>query len=167
MSESNADYLAKLGVGQAFVYFDMLNSPQLVQSEDTRERDGIRISVSDDEIFERSVYWKDKQKRLIPYRECSCTNCAECSFEIRAEAEYFSEKILGSALSKINSKKTLFGYTVKVPELMAKHLTKYSEEDAKKLCSCVKVKLVRKAQLTLPYEISLSEIKKLIMYDEE
>lgn len=167
MSESNADYLSKLGIGQAFVYFDMLNSPQLVQSEDTRERDGIRISVSDEEIFERSVYWKDKQKRLIPYRECSCTGCTECSFKIRAEAEYYAEKIMGTALPKINSKKTLFGYTVKVPVLLEKYLKKYSEEDSKKLCSCVKVKLIRKAILNLPYEVSLSELKKLIEYKEK
>lgn len=166
MSESNAAYLAKLGIGQAFVYFDMLNSPQLVQSEDTRERDGIRISVSDDEIFERSVYWKDKQKRLIPYRECSCTDCSECSFRIRADAEYFAEKILGAALPKIDSKKALFGYTVKVPVLLNKYLVKYSQEDANKLCSCVKVKLIRKARLSLPYEVSLSELKKLVAYKE-
>ena len=167
MSESNADYLSKLGIGQAFVYFDMLNSPQLVQSEDTRERDGIRISVSDEEIFDRSVFWKDKQKRLIPYRECSCTDCTECSFKIRAEAEYYAEKIMGTALPKINSKKTLFAYTVKVPSLLAKSLAKYSDEDAKKLCSCVKVKLIRKAALNLPYNVSLSELRQLITYKEK
>lgn len=167
LSESNSEYLAKLGAGQAFVHFDLLDSAQLIQSEDTRKRDGIRISVSDDEIFERSVYWKDKQKRLIPYRECSCTDCTECSFKIRAEAEYYAEKILGSALPKINSKKTLFGYTVKVHELLAKSLSKYSEEDSKKLCSCVKVKLIRKAILSLPYEVSLKEIKQLITYKEK
>lgn len=167
MSESNAEYLSKLGIGQAFVYFDMLNSPQLVQSEDTRDRDGIRISVSDDEIFDRSVYWKDKQKRLIPYRECSCTDCTECSFGIRADAEYFSEKILDSALPKIDSKKTLFGYAVKVPTFLSKNLRKYSDEDAKKLCSCVKVKLIRKAKLSLPFDVLLSEIKKIITYKEK
>lgn len=167
MSESNADYLARLGIGQAFVYFDMLNSPQLVQSEDTRERDGIRISVSDEEIFERSVYWKDKKKRLIPYRECSCASCSECSFEIRANAEFFAEKIMGLASDKFENKKTLFGYTVKVPTLLNKHILNYAEEDARKLCNCVKVKLIRKAKLNLPYDISLVELKKLIAYKEK
>ena len=167
MSESNADYLSKLGVGQAFVYFDMLNSPQLVQSEDTRERDGIRISVSDKEITERSVYWKDKSKRLIPYRECSCAGCLECSFKIRADAEFWAEKILSAALPKIKSKKTLLGYTIKVPELIGKHLAKYPAEQVNQLCSCVKVKLIRKAKLSLPYEVSLNELKQIIAYKEK
>lgn len=167
LSESNSDYLSRLGPGQGFVHFDLINTPQLVQSEDTRKRDSIRLNVSDEEIFERSVYWKDKQKRLIPYKECACTDCSECSFQIRADAEYFAEKILDKALPKINSKKTLLGYTVKVPDLLAKTLPKYSEEDAKKLCSCVKVKFIRKAALNLPYEVSLKELKQLITYKEK
>lgn len=162
MNDSNAEYLSKLGVGQAFVYFDKLNSPQLVQSEDTRERDNIRLSVSNEEIIERSVYWKDKQKLLIPYRECSCTDCKDCSFKIRADAEFYAEKLLGQTLSKINDKKILIGYAMHITPVLKKRSNRYSEMDFKRLCDCTIVKYIRKAKLNLPYEISPVEIKKII-----
>lgn len=162
MNDSNAEYLSKLGVGQAFVYFDKLNSPQLVQSQDTRERDNIRLSVSNEEIIERSVYWKDKQKFLIPYRECSCTDCKDCSFKIRADAEFYAEKLLGQTLSKINDKKTLIGYAMHITPVLKKRSNRYSEIEFKRLCDCTIVKYIRKAKLNFPYEISPVEIKKII-----
>lgn len=162
MNDSNADYLSRLGAGQAFVYFDMLNSPQLVQSEDTRERDNIRLSVPNEEIIERSVYWKDKQNALIPYRECSCAGCKSCSFKIRDDAEYYSERLLGQTIHKINERKALIGYAMQIPSVLKKRSEKYTPEEMEKLCACTIVKYIRKARFSLPYEISQIEIKKII-----
>lgn len=119
MSDSNAEYISQLGVGQAFVYFDKLRSPQLVQTEDTRETDGVRLSVSNEEIFERSKYWKDKESKLVPFRECSCSNiCKTCSFKIRSDSEYFAEKLLGACTPKITDKKALLSYAIKIPQVL-------------------------------------------------
>lgn len=162
MNDSNAEYLSRLGVGQAFVYFDKLNSPQLVQSEDTRERDNIRLSVPNEEIIERSVYWKDKLEVLIPYRECSCAGCKNCSFKIRADAEFYSEKLLSQTLPKINERKALIGYAMQITSVLKKKTEKYTPEEMEKLCACTIVKFIRKARFSLPYDISQVEIKKII-----
>lgn len=163
MSDSNAEYISQLGVGQAFVHFDKLRSPQLVQTEDTRESDGVRLSVSNEEIFERSKYWKGKERKLIPFRECACSDCCKtCSFKIRSDAEYFAEKLLSISAPKIKDKKALLSYAVRVPQALKKHTAKYTENEIEQLYNCTIIKFIRKAELSMPYIVTLSELRKII-----
>lgn len=163
MSNNNAGYISQLGAGQAFVYFDKLRSPQLVQTEDTRAADGVRLSVSNKEIFERSKYWRGKESKLIPFRECACSDCCKtCSFKIRSDAEYFAEKLLSISVPKIKDKKILLSYAVRVPQALKKHTDKYSEREIMQLYNCIVIKFLRKAELSLPYTVTLPEIKKVI-----
>ena len=163
MSDSNAEYISQLGVGQAFVYFDKLRSPQLVQTEDTRETDGVRLSVSNEEIFERSKYWKDKESKLVPFRECSCSNiCKTCSFKIRSDSEYFAEKLLGVCTHKITDKKALLSYAIKIPQVLKKHIERYEENEIEQLYNCTIIKFIRKAELSMPYVVSQNELCKII-----
>lgn len=163
LSESHAEYISRLGVGQAFVHFDKLNSPQLVQTEDTRERDGIRLSVPNSEIVERSTYWHGKSKMLIPFRECACSSvCSNCSFKIRNDAEYFSSKLFNSCSYKIRDKKTLFGYSLRVPHALRQHISDYNEKAIEQFYNCTIIKFLRKAELNLSFTVTLPEIKKII-----
>lgn len=163
MSDSNAEYISQLGVGQAFVYFDKLRSPQLVQTEDTRETDGVRLSVSNEEIFKRSKYWKDKESKLVPFRECSCSNiCKTCSFKIRSDSEYFAEKLLGACTPKITDKKALLSYAIKIPQVLKKHIERYEENEIEQLYNCTIIKFIRKAELSMPYVVSQNELCKII-----
>lgn len=163
MSDNNAEYISQLGVGQAFVYFDKLRSPQLVQTEDTRETDGVRLSVSNEEIFERSKYWKDKESKLVPFRECSCSNiCKTCSFKIRSDSEYFAEKLLGVCASKIKDKKDLLSYAIKIPQVLKKHIERYEKNEIEQLYNCTIIKFIRKAELSMPYVVSQNELCKII-----
>lgn len=163
MSDSNAEYISQLGVGQAFVYFDKLRSPQLVQTEDTRETDGVRLSVSNEEIFKRSKYWKDKESKLVPFRECSCSNiCKTCSFKIRSDSEYFAEKLLGVCASKIKDKKDLLSYAIKIPQVLKKHIERYEKNEIEQLYNCTIIKFIRKAELSMPYVVSQNELCKII-----
>lgn len=163
MSDNNAEYISQLGVGQAFVYFDKLRSPQLVQTEDTRETDGVRLSVSNEEIFERSKYWKDKENKLVPFRECSCSNiCKTCSFKIRSDSEYFAEKLLGVCAPKIKDKKALLSYAIKIPQVLKKHIKRYGKNEIEQLYNCTIIKFIRKAELSMPYIVSQNELCKII-----
>lgn len=163
MSDSNAEYISQLGVGQAFVHFDKLRSPQLVQTEDTRESDGVRLSVSNEEIFERSKYWKGKERKLIPFRECACSDCCKtCSFKIRSDAEYFAEKLLSISVPKIKDKKSLLSYAVRIPQALKKHTAKYTDNEIEQLYNCTIIKFIRKAELSMPYIVTLSELRKII-----
>lgn len=163
LSENNVEYISRLGVGQAFVHFDKLNSPQLVQTEDTRERDGIRLSVPNSEIVERATYWNGKAKMLIPFRECACSSaCSNCSFKIRNDAEYFSSKLFNSCSYKIRDKKTLFSYSLRVPHALKKHISDYNEKEIEQFYNCTIIKFLRKAELNLSFTVTLPEIKKII-----
>lgn len=163
MPDSNAEYISQLGVGQAFVHFDKLRSPQLVQTEDTRESDGVRLSVSNEEIFERSKYWKGKESKLIPFRECACSDCCKtCSFKIRSDAEYFAEKLLSVSAPKIKEKKSLLSYAVRVPQALKNHTVKYTENEIEQLYNCTIIKFIRKAELTMPYIVTQNELRKII-----
>lgn len=163
MSDNNSEYISQLGVGQAFVHFDKLRSPQLVQTEDTRKADGVRLSVSNEEIVERSKYWKGKESKLIPFRECACSSCCKtCSFKIRSDAEYFAEKLLSISTPKINDKKALLSYAVKVPQALKKDIPKYSEKEIEQLYNCTIIKFIRKAELSMPYVVSQNELSKII-----
>lgn len=163
MSDNNAEYISQLGVGQAYVYFDKLRSPQLVQTEDTRETDGVRLSVSNEEIFERSKYWKDKESKLVPFRECSCSNiCKTCSFKIRSDSEYFAEKLLSVSALKIKDKKALLSYAVRIPQVLKKHSARYSDNEIEQLYNCTIIKFIRKAELAMSYIVTQNELRKII-----
>lgn len=163
MTEADSNFIPKLGVGQAFVHFDKLDAPQLIQTEDTRKRDGIRLSVSNEEIAERSMYWKDKMQNLIPFRECDCSPvCNLCSFKIRNDAEFFASKLLNSCSSKISDKKTLITYACKIPSVLQKQSLKYADKEKQQLYNCTIIKFIRKARLSLPYTVTQAEFKKII-----
>lgn len=163
MSEANSEYLSRLSIGQAYVYFDTLNSAQLVQTKDTRKADGIRLSVPNEEIIERSTYWRDKKQNLIPFRECNCSRvCDTCSFKIRNDAEYYSSKLLSVSSPKINEKKNLISYACHIPSALKSQKNRYNEKDYEQLCNCTIIKFIRKAELSMPYLISNQELSKII-----
>ena len=163
MNEGSAEYLSKLTIGQAFVYFDKLNSPQLVQTEDTRKRDGIRLSVDNEEIIRRSTYWNDKQENLIPFRECKCSSvCEKCSFKVRNDAEYYASKLLNASSTKLKDKRDLLSYAVKIPKVLSKYAFKYSTKERLQVSNCTIIKFIRKAELGLPFTVSLKDLQKAI-----
>lgn len=163
MNENNFDHLSKLTDGQVFVYFDELNSPQLVQTEDTRKRDGIRLSVNNEEICRRSTYWNNKQKNLIPFRECKCSSvCETCSFKVRNDAEYYASKLLNSSAPKIKDKKSLLSYAVRIPWVLSKNASKYTSKELQQIYNCTIIKYIRKAELSMPFTVTLKEVKKVI-----
>ena len=168
MSDVNKEQISRLEVGQAFVHFDQLYSPQLVQTEDTRERDGIRLSVSNAEIKERSNYWNDKKERLIPYRECSCVDlCKSCSFEIREDAEYYASKYLSETAPTIKEKKHLLVYAINIPKFLRNNNFTHKDETFERVCCCTMVKYIRKAQLSLSYRVSQDEIGRTMKFMKE
>ena len=81
--------------GEAFLYFDKLDEPEEVVTEDYRAANGIAISLTDADIRDASTYWAARRERLRPYPECVCLKpCAEeCAFERRALARELAKRI--------------------------------------------------------------------------
>lgn len=167
MKESDAEHISQLSIGQAYLYFDKLMSAQLVQTEDTRARDHIRLSVEDKEIAERMTYWNTRREKLMPFRECSCSKvCKECSFGTRNEAEFYASKLINKCADKITEKKVLLGYAAKIPSVLESQHDQFSEEQFKQFCFCTMIRFIRKAELEAPYMVTLQDIEETIKYIE-
>lgn len=169
MSDESIDNLSRLKPGEAYVYYSQLDVPQLILTEDIREKEGIRLSVLDQEVAKRMIYWKTHQSLLIPYSECRfCNLCVQtCDFYIRAEAEFISSKAFEKYRTSIRDASTLKKCIYYLPKLMTKEYESYPKKFKEKLQICSRIKLYRKVTLELPIILSEKEkeivIKKRIM----
>lgn len=95
MSQTGVDRLARLKPGEAMLFFDKLEEPEEVVTEDYRAANNISISLTDEGIREASTYWKDKLDQLRPYPECQCVcSCAKgCDFLRRNLARELAKRI--------------------------------------------------------------------------
>lgn len=132
----------------------------MIVTEDIRE-EGIRLSVSDSEVAERSMYWNERQALLKPYRECKyCDSCdKKCDFKVRSNAEYIAERTFDKYRSSITSADTFKKCIFYLPVLMADEFKKYENYDVQKLMICSRIKLMRKIVLEL--SVNMNEMDKV------
>ena len=159
MDETAQSRLSKLHPGEAYVYYSQLDAPQMVITEDIREKEGIRLNVPDAEVAERSKYWSSHKHLLKPYKECSmCVYCQEeCDFQIRSNAEYIANSAFVKYRGQIKSTEDFKKCVFHLPVLMKKEIDKFSNGDIRKLQICSRIKLMRKMSLELPVEMTDQE----------
>jgi hypothetical protein len=148
MSEVQTQRLAKLKPGEAFLFFNKLDEPEEVVTPLYREKHGIPISLSDEQLKLRSKYWDDeeKQKCLRPYPECQyCACCSKtCDYSRRILAKEIARRIFNNGKFKAESKdiepvKTLF------KNINALIKTELNDEPfTQELKACVDVQLLRR-----------------------
>lgn len=145
MDEVQVKRLAKLKPGEAFFFFNKLEEPEEIKTEDYRLQNNISITLSDDGIRELSTYWKERQDKLRPYPECGCVRYCQktCDYGRRMLAKEVARRIFNRYF-KADTKD--FEVIRKViPKL--KSLTKAELNDEvldNELVACVKVQLFRK-----------------------
>ena len=156
MDEDAQSNLSRLTPGEAYVYYSQLESPQLVITEDIREKEGIRLSVSNEEVANRETYWRQHQKLLKPYKECGvCWLCEEnCSFKTRADADFIANSTFERYRSEIKGDEDFRKIIYHLPEIMRKEFEKYSGKERIRIQICSRIKLIRKIQLELSAKLS-------------
>lgn len=166
MEDSQRQHLGRLGVGEAFVYYSRLDSPQLIRTTDSRAADGIRLSVPDAEIAARMTYWNDHMELLKPYRSCAlCAACdSGCDFSLRDRADYYAARILQEHGTKIKTRDDALKYAV----LLHKPILQWegnTEPDMvyNRLCFCAKLRFLRKLALQTGIIFSEQEMSVLLM----
>lgn len=170
MDEEAKGNLSKLRPGEAYVYYSQLDTPQMVMTEDIREKEGIRLSVSDKEVAERSTYWNEHLELLRPYKECTfCDTCkTTCNFKIRSNAEFIANSAMERYRAEIKTNEDFRKCIYHLPELMKREFDKYEEAARKHLQMCSRIKLMRKIALELPVTITEKEkIKVITMFPKE
>ena len=164
LDEENASYIPKLEVGQAFVHFEELAQPHMIQTEDTRKRDGIRLVVEDEEIRSRMHYWDNKQDRLVPYLECRYSPyCRNCSFSCRNNAEYYASLFFNIIQGKINNSEKLYSYLLKgLSKFLENQGLRCETDEERQLRNCIAIKTVRKARLGCPVTVPPAKIQGIL-----
>ncbi|MDR2673386.1 MAG: ATP-binding protein [Opitutaceae bacterium] len=95
MTEVQTRRLARLKPGEAMLFFDRLEEPEEVVTPDYRADNNISISLTDDGIRERSMYWKSRPGKLKPYPECACIKTCPltCDFTRRGLAREMARRV--------------------------------------------------------------------------
>lgn len=159
MGDGQEQRLSRLKPGEAFLFFNKLDSPEEVVTPDYRLENNIDITLSDKDIGKLTTYWNDKKKNLRPYPECDEVFCCKecCIYERRILAKEIARRIFvknfKSDMSDFNAIKKVFAQITK--------LTKYELNDegfSSELLACVKVQLWRK----IVYGTKISVNEKII-----
>ena len=163
MTELMRKYISKLEVGQAFYSASALHAPVLIQTPDIHKNEGVRLSVSDSEIRERTKYWKKHQKYLIPYEECRYSKvCKICSMVIRSDAAFFAERYYMEFRDKIHDLNTMCTYMNAVNQWLEKQNIEDTQESRVQLCNCMKIKYLRKVLQEKEFRLSQKDREKIL-----
>ena len=95
MTDPQIVRLARLRPGEAFFFFNKLDEPEEVITENYRIEHKIDITLSDAEISKLSTYWTKNPELLKPYPECAyCRYCTyTCTYERRILAREIARRI--------------------------------------------------------------------------
>jgi len=169
MDENSCQNLSRLRPGEAYLFYSKLDSPQLLKMEDIRKAEGIRLSVSNQEIKERNRYWEDKKQNLRPYLECSlCKNCKEgCSFRLRADAYYLAGKIYDRYRVKLQTAETVMDCCCNMKEILENLIKEYDERERRIVITCTRIQLIRLLQLNQGLRITKKELVLMILKESK
>ena len=165
MLAEDSQNISKLHVGEAYAYYNMLDYPKLLITEDIREKESIRLKVENKELLERMTYWDTHKELLKPYGECSlCKACKNgCDFSLRADAEYIAELVVAQYKDVVRSEKDANKCVYYVRELMKSEFQKFDLEILQKLVPCVQIRINRKLELESSWSVKKELLEKWLM----
>jgi hypothetical protein len=165
MDRNASQRISRLKPGEAYVYFSRLENPQLVMTEDIREKENIRLNVPNEEIANRMSYWENKKARLKPFSECNfCETCKNgCDFSLRAKADYYANRYISVSQDKIKDVKSMRVYMLGVEKFLSK-ITEGMEAGQKiRMIKCTTIRFIRKIQLGTSIRIPIAEVKQILI----
>lgn len=161
MPDDYMEYLTRLQTGTAIVYYSRLEFPKIISIPNFREKEGIRLNVSDAEVKEHVI----ENCHEKPFYECKwCRQCKNgCTIGARNQADYDASHIVISLGGQIADKETLTKYMYKLHDL----IIQYEKEDRhdfslKLLCNCSKIQFLRKMLLDGKILLDRRTIDKLL-----
>jgi hypothetical protein len=164
MDKNAGQRISRLKPGEAYVYFSRLENPQLVMTEDIRERENIRLSVPNEEIARRMTYWENRQVELRPFIQCIfCDVCKNgCDFPLRAKADYYANRFMLTTQDKIKDEKSLKVYMLGVDKFLSKVTEGMEAEQKIRMVTCTAIRFMRKVQLGTSIRIPAVEAKQIL-----
>lgn len=145
MEETQVSRLTKLKPGEAFFFFNKLETPEEIITPNYRLENNISITLSDEGIRSLSTYWKGREELLRPYPECAIVPyCAHaCDYNRRILAKEIARRIFvrhfKADMKDFSVVKQVFG---QISKLVVAELN--DEPFDKQLLACVKAQLWRR-----------------------
>jgi len=169
MDKNASQRISRLKPGEAYVYFSRLENPQLVMTEDIREKEHIRLNVPNEEIAKRMGYWENRKARLKPFAECNfCESCKNgCDFSLRAKADYYANRFILTNQDKIKDAKSLKVYMLGVEKFLSKITEGMETEQKMRMVKCTAIRFMRKIQLVTSIRIPTAETKQILSYPSD
>ena len=145
MDDAQVSRLTKLKPGEAFFFFNKLDTPEEIRTPNYRLENNISITLSDEGIRSLSTYWNGREELLRPYPECSmvpyCTHV--CDYNRRMLAKEIARRIFvryfKADMKDYSVVKQVFG---QISKLVIAELN--DEPFDKQLLACVKAQLWRR-----------------------
>jgi len=154
MSELQERRLSRLKPGEAFFFFNKLEEPEEVKTENYRLEHKIEITLSDADIAKLSTYWKLRSAQLRPYPECGlvafCKEC--CTYDCRVFAKEIARRIFAKNFTKKSDINTVQEVFEKIVTLSKQELG--TEALTPELFSCIKLHLFRRIRYETNIEIT-------------
>ena len=164
MDRNARQRLSRLKPGEAYVYFSRLENPQLVMTEDIREKEKIRLNVPNEEIAGKMTYWKNRKAKLKPFAECNyCEVCKSgCDFSLRAKADYYANRFMSANQNKIKDVKSLEAHMLGVDRFLSRITEGMEAERKTRMIKCTAIRFMRKMQLAASIRIPETEAGQIL-----
>lgn len=161
MNDVQIQRLSKLKPGEAYLFFDKLDEPEEVKTEDYRAKNDISISIDDDNIRKLSTYWLNRKEKLRPYPECDYVRfCSDtCDYERRMLAKEVARRIF---VKNFNSNSEDFQIIKDVFGSLSKFIKAELNDEPynKELKACVKLQLLRRIKYGTKIKLKDTAIEK-------
>jgi hypothetical protein len=140
-----------------------LDEPEEVVTENYRAKNKIRITISDEEVGERSAYWKDKEDKLIPYPECRHVKyCERCDLDRRHLASEISRRVFAKNFNAEASDSNKLKECYLTIEKQSVEALRGKASLTKALAGCIKMHFLRRIKYGTKIKISDEQIAKTL-----
>lgn len=144
MTSVQEAHIAKLGVGEAFVSYGLLDEPVQINTPDIREENNIPIVIPDEVVRKKMTYWNQHPDLLIPFIECKYSKgCTKCEGTMRTEAMFWSSRFYQLYGKEMTDVKKVCGYLRAIDGWLTKKVD--PKLDSLEFHNCVKIRVLRKA----------------------
>ena len=155
MDNIQVERLSRLKPGEAFFFFNKLESPEEIKTPDYRCDNKIEISLSDENIARLSKYWQLRRKEMRPYPECIFPFCCQetCNYKRRLLAKEVVRRVFNKHIKVGENKREVLNNLCKILDREAK-AELANEPYSRELKMCIKVHLIRMVKYNTEIKLS-------------
>lgn len=155
MDNIQVERLSRLKPGEAFFFFNKLESPEEIKTPDYRCDNKIEISLSDENIARLSKYWQLRRKEMRPYPECIFPFCCQetCDYKRRLLAKEVVRRVFNKHIKVGENKREVMDNLCKILDREAK-AELANEPYSHELKMCIKVHLIRMVKYNTEIKLS-------------